>query len=129
MAASKYRPVLTAQQILHIITLAKEESPLSSLSIEVIGKLAPFQAKIENAGIVPAYTLAEPRASLLESIGGEIASTNKPKEVYWEECYDKFFKHGAAKCSLDEIAAAQEHRYINELMSPEELAVFEERFL
>lgn len=133
VSSPKYRPVLTAAQILHILTLAKTESPdISDMSISLISSLAPFQAKIENAGIQAAYTTS-PRVSLLDSIGGassESIPVDRPllKEDYWEACYNKFLATPIA-CSLEEIAGAQEHKYLHQLMTPEELAKFEERFL
>lgn len=145
---SKYRPVLTAAQIVHILALAKLESPLSDLSISVISTLAPFQAKIENSGILPAYTAVPPKPSTLESLGGSmlgrsingmdaslvlldeigLRKTDKSKEEYWARCYAKYCLEPTI-CSLEEIQAATEHKYLNDLMSPEEVAAFEEPYL
>ena len=144
----KYRPVLTANMIEHILKLAKTESPISNASISVIAVLAPFQAKIQNAGIMAAYTEVD-KPTLEESLGfpigrdlpvpilgapadDAIACPEDPrtlagmsKEEYWSWCYARF-EISPEVCSLDEIQAAQEHRYLNDLMSPEEVTAFEE---
>jgi len=133
---AKYRPVLTAAQITHILNLAKLEFPLTDQSISVIATLSPFVAKIENAGINPAYEIKPAKPSTLESLGGvgteekeAIANTfnnttGKTKEEYWQACYYKY-QSDAISCTLDEIRAAQEHKYLNDLMTPEEQLAFE----
>lgn len=135
MSKSKYRPVLTALQIKHILKLAKLESPLSDASLSVISTLSVFAAKIDNAGIAPAYTLSssKPKESLLASLGdtdtlaelereGDIARLSK--EQYWEECFDKYSTNPSS-CTVEEIKAAEEHMYLNDLMSPEQEAAYE----
>lgn len=125
---AKYRPVLTATQITHILTLAKTEQPLTEQSLSIISTLSPFLAKIQNAGITPAYIPdSKPSVYSLESLGGENHSLSPvPKEVYWEECYKKY-NLTPELCSINEIEAANEHMYLNELMSPEEAKLFEEK--
>ena len=139
---AKYRPVLTAVQIEHILYLAKSEQPLSSMSMSLISTLAPFQAKIQNAAMTPAYILVAPKpseADVMESLGAgapnkivgnihtSIDCSGLAKQEYWEACYNKF-KANPVYCSLAEIAASQEHAYLNELMSVSELAAFEAEF-
>ena len=127
----KYRPVLTAAQITHILHLAKTENPISSQSVSVIGTLAPFQAKIENAGLTPAYTITstskeDKKRDLIFSLGIPTASTSyMSKEEVWERCYTKY-KLTPTACSLEEIAAAKEHMYLNDMMTDEELKSFEQ---
>jgi len=129
--AQKFRPVLTAAQIEHILYLAKTEQPsITAASMSLISTLSPFQAKIANAGIQPAYTMApvKPKAASIEGLGGDPFVNTKlmgqSKEMYWADCYNKF-SDNPALCNLDEIAAAKEHMYLNDLMSPAELAEFE----
>ena len=131
----KYRPVLTAENITHILKLAKTESPLSDASTAVIAVLAPFQAKIDNAGIVPAYTTSTPNKQekandLLDSLGFPSIRPDPtvPKEVLWKQAYKKF-KASPATCSLVEIGYAQEYMYLHDLMSPEEMVEFENKQL
>lgn len=141
----KFRPVLSAYLITHIIALAKQDVVAGSTSlssIELISILAPFAAKIENAGITAAYTTA-PRKSLEESLGMP-ASTPAPtqelqatsthymldgayfvnKEEYWEACYQKSLS-SPSSCTLQELQAAREHKYLEGLMPPEEMVEFE----
>lgn len=120
----KYRPSLPAHLIAHIVDLAKKEIPMSTESIELIGILAPFMAKVENLAMAPAYTTT-PKLSMFESIGGEVADASEPKEEYWYRCYLKLIAK-PNQCSLKEIEAANEHRYLNGLMDALEMASFEE---
>ena len=139
----KYRPVLTATQIEFILTMAKLEQPISELSFSIIRTLAPFQAKIQNNSITPAYSTAvgTTKGNLMDSLGGtdsleslESLDSSSPyspsspynKQAYWEACYKKFTSD-PIHCSLAEIEAAQEHAYINDLMSAAEIADFEGR--
>lgn len=127
MTLPKYRPSLTAIQIEHILALAKTETGgISQISMSLIAVLAPFQAKIQNAGIVPAYIIGDnpaPKQSTLESLGGAPTASEIPthmdKETYWAGCYAAY-KDNPVGCSLSEISAAKEHMYLNDLMTPEE---------
>jgi len=129
----KYRPVLTAGLVDHIMFLAKSESPISQESIELISILAPFQAKIKNAGVAEAYsTTAKP--SLEEQLGMPSATvptvfqlgatTYLSKEEYWAACYHIYLR-SPSLLSLEEIQAAREHMYLHDLMSDDEMRLFE----
>jgi hypothetical protein len=134
----KYRPVLTAKDILHILGLAKTEVPLTTASINVIQKLSVFQTKIENSAILPAYSSireskAERDTDLLNSLGCNLTNSttmtldsnlHDTKEQYWKASFIKYSQDKKA-CSLDELHAAQEHRYLNDLMTAEEESVHE----
>lgn len=129
---AKYRPVLTASQILHIIQLAKLEEPISMCSISLISTLALFAAKIDNAGISPAYTTT-PATSLtdkkLASLGEDVSKGIEAmhlisKEERWAKAYAKRML-APTSCSLVEIADAKSHAYLNDLMSAAELADYE----
>ena len=128
----KYRPVLTAAQILHIILLAKLEDSISMTSISLISVLAPFAAKIDNAGIIPAYTTS-PVLSLtdknLSKLGADVSQEIEAmhlmsKEERWAKAYAKRMLTPTA-CSLIEIADAKSHAYLNDLMSTKELTDYE----
>lgn len=128
---TKYRPVLTATQIEYILNLARIDlihahqiGADTTLSTSIISTLAPFQAKIENAGISPAYTIT-PKATLLEQLGEAESVDNGTKEIYWKQCYEKYCS-APNFCSLTEIQAAREYRYLNDLMTPEEMVAFEQ---
>lgn len=143
--AIKYRPVLTATDILKILSLAKTEVPLSPESISIVQKLSVFQTKIENNAVSPAYTMSdrEPRLSTLELLGGTSNTSNtsntnstsnsnpdktavrsadygfSSKEEYWKASYKKYQSNPTA-CTVEELQASQEYRYLNDLMTPEE---------
>lgn len=128
----KYRPVLTAKQILHIIQLAKLEEPISMCSISLISVLAPFAAKIDNAAITPAY-ITTPALSMtdknLAALGSEVSAEIEAmhlisKEERWAKAYAKHMLD-PVDCSLVEIADAKSHAYLNDLMSADELADYE----
>lgn len=140
---TKYRPVLSPEQIAHILYLAKREVPISELSFSLIATLSPFQAKIDSQAINPAYVQVQQgsKPSMLESLGGEVTvlpsddmigvpeSINpnlsyRTKEEYWATCYAKY-RLLPESCTVLEIKAAQEHMYLNDLMSPEEMVQFE----
>lgn len=125
---AKYRPSLTISQIRHAIKLAKLESPISQESVNLVKTLAPFLTKIETESIEPAY-VAEDKPSILDSLGAEdIFSTPssrlESKVIYNKIAYAKY-KESPESCTLEEIAAAQEHAYINDLMTPTEEAKYE----
>lgn len=125
----KYRPSLRAELIDHALALAKKEQPISDLSIDLIGALAPFSAKIANGSILPA-SVVSPKESIEESLGlVDVTLYNNDmitKEDYWNRCYE-LYVDSPELCTLQEIKAAQEHMYLNDLMSEAELAAFEKR--
>ena len=137
----KYRPSLPPHLIAHILDLAKKEQPLSTSSIELISILAPFQAKIQNMGLEPAYTtqVRLPKPSIEVSLGmapcdaiawklfNEETHQYKAyytKEEFWEACYLKSLEYPES-LHLLEMNAAKEHMYLNDLMTEEEVIEFE----
>ena len=137
MSKTKYRPSITASQIRKLIHLARNEAPITDESIQIISVLSPFLAKIECGANKPAYSTAPKKAEAnsLVALGGaeDIATNvirelsidkNLPKTVLWEQCYIKYSSNPDS-CSAHEIACSQEHRYLNDLMTPEEIAAFE----
>lgn len=131
----KYRPSLTPNQIEHILNLAKLETPISSDSISIIATLAPFKTKIDNSGLAPAYTLVPKKPKIEDNLGFQVPDINPlsaseaqdsiTKEEYWEQCYNKWLVEPTS-LSLKEIEASMEHRYLNDLMSLEEITAFEQ---
>ena len=116
----------------------------------IISVLGTIEAKI-NAGIAsPAYILKEqePSTSTLESLGGTIPhiphippippyddsigvpETNLSslplvsKEEVWAASYAKYLLDPIS-CTLQEIEEAREHKYLNDLMTKEEVEAFE----
>ncbi len=131
---TKYRPTMSAHLIQHAVNLAKLEQPMSLESVELIGILAPFLAKIENGAKVGIYSM-QPKVSIEQQIGlelptneGEYSFQGKVylvKEEYWAACYNQYTVEPRS-LSLNHILAAKEHMYLNDLMSPEEMEEFEQ---
>tara|TARA_R110000803_G_scaffold209779_1_gene280035 strand:- start:281 stop:697 length:417 start_codon:yes stop_codon:yes gene_type:complete len=127
--SNKYRPVLTAEQIEHILVLAKG-SPMTDTNISLIGSLSPFFAKIQNKAVTAAYSTTEKSSKFsIESLGGsatglDLAPNVGDKEEYWERCYNQWLIT-PTEMSLNGIEAANEHRYLHGLMTPEEQTAFE----
>jgi hypothetical protein len=122
-AQTKYRPSLPAKAIQHILALAKAEDPMSVESMQVIAILAPFEAKIANNCITPAYQ-TKGKPSVEESLGMIENTETRSKEAIYADSYYKW-KEDPTNCSLLEIEQAQEHRYLNDMMDPTEERVYE----
>lgn len=136
-ATTKYRPVLPDYLITHILSLANKDVQSGSTnynSVELIGILAPFKAKIDSLSITAAYTTS-PKETIEEKLGMD--ATPAPtsaymldgtyyttKELYWQACYYKAVK-SPQSVTLWEVKMANEYRYLNGLMSPEEISRFE----
>lgn len=56
MSQAKFRPVLTASQITHLISLCRKDPSLESLSC--LSVLGAFEYKIRNDSVSPAYSVA-----------------------------------------------------------------------
>ena len=131
---TKYRPVLTAAQILHIITCLKQEAPLTDIGFSCLTSLVPFKDKITAGTVTPSYTAAS--TASVDSVETSLAALGYPgeqehpdehprtKEQLWEECYKKYTE-SPSNCSAGQIESAFEHMYLNDLMSPAEMAEFE----
>lgn len=155
---AKYRPSLSAENIRHILALAKTEKPaISAASMKVIAVLSPFLAKIENDALAASHT-ASYKPSMLELLGctekqeleQPVHDKGAPKDypatrsydnesglhatilpehygdnaAYWQACYQKHLDWPES-CTLQEIQAAQEHRYLAGLMTEAEMVAFE----
>ena len=102
--------------------------------IQLIAKVSTLESKIANNAIKPAYTTKPSKAvSLLEDLGASadtIANVRKEqtKEEYWEQCYNKW-SINPTSCTVPELDAVLEHKYLNDLMGAEELACFEAAML
>ena len=139
--SAKYRPSLTLSQMHHILKLARLEQPsISAASLSLLSTLTPFITKIECRAKVPAYITAgvnDTATATLESLGGNVTpsledtvieeAAKTSKEEYWKLCYTKSL-NSPETMSLEEILAAKEYKYLEGLMSNEELREFEAEF-
>ncbi len=124
----KYRPSFTATEISYMIAVFKAHQPLGLADIAIVAKLSPFLAKIESATLTPSY-VPSPRVSpySLEGLGGmtrEPQDDGLRKEIRWQQAYE-LYKKDPASCNAVQLADAREHMYLNELMTPEEVARYE----
>jgi len=152
---SMYRPAFSEEEVEALATILleaylidiakppyKPETPADSrraFSPEMklthhglIGKINTLRTKIANKTLNPAYVVRkhiEPAIAILEDLGApesEIAKLagGETKEEYWSRCHSKYLELPMA-CTVAEIDAAQEHRYLHDLMSPEEVTAYE----
>lgn len=133
----KYRPSLTPTQISNIIELCKHQEPISPEAFSIIAVLAPFYTKISLGGVTASHNTKQARAKtpseLLDSLGGFDGIDNHAgsgtnlglsNPHYWAECYDKSLNPDA-KLTAKELEGCNEHRYLNDMMSAEEVKAFE----
>lgn len=123
---NKYRPVLTQDQILHILSLCRKD--MSDASINLISVIAPFEYKIRNQAIKPAYNPTG-RESLADMMGLsptppipsiKQSHSNDPKALYAVWLNDPTFPF-----TPSDLKIIKEYRYVNDLMTPEEEQEFE----
>ena len=125
MSTPKYRPSLAPEEVTYLTSILRKEfiETDSSLAVTLLQKFSVLETKIANNAIIPSHT-EKPKVSLIEQLGGKQPSMQDTKEEYWAACYAKY-KLDRDSCSLQEINAAKEHMYLNDLMSPEEIEAFE----
>jgi len=154
---ARYRPAFSEEEVEVLATILLEaylndiakppynpEAPIDptrSFSPEVklvhhglIGKINTLRTKIANNALSPAYIVrkhADPAIAILEDLGADEAELDsltgdETKEQRWERCYKKF-NADPVSCTTSEILAAMEYKYLNDLMTPEEEANFEDK--
>ena len=117
-----YRPSFTSKEITSLtIYLRKhiEEREAKNL----LKKLIPFQAKIDNGILSPSFE-SVPKESLLESIGGVNPKTLSPSLASGIAAYNKYIQYPES-CTLPEIESAREYAYMNDLMDQDEMVAYE----
>jgi len=128
---AKYRPVLKRAQLAKIVASLKADPEPDVDTYSSLAYLVPFIAKIDMKGMKAIYNMAPEKPSLLESLGAGagtgsamLQQSNADRERYWEECYNKYITD-PSNCTHRQLDAAQEHMYINELMTEQQLQLFE----
>lgn len=119
MAEKQYRPYLTHSEISTILSSLKRE-PIES-HIRLIRKLEVCMFKISAEHLTPAYVPAPTMVDKLELDGPPIAP--KDMSTYRLECYRKWVDNPLV-CTAAELMRAQEYMFENDLMSPEQEAMF-----
>lgn len=118
----KYRPVLTGSQILHLLSLCKKE--LSDESLSCISILAPFEFKLRNGSISPAYS-ASPRLALADSLGFSEPSVALSKDHISPAWLYEEWRTNPGGLNLDQLRVVKQYRYENDLMTPDEEQSYE----
>jgi hypothetical protein len=102
----------------------------------LIGKINTLRSKIANNALSPAYSISkamDAKVETLKSLGApadQIAQLDgtATKEDYWARCYDKYITADTyLSLTISELEAAQEHRYLNDLMTAEEMVAHERK--
>lgn len=125
-AIQKFRPVLSAQQILHIISLAKRDG--SAESLDVLSQLVIFEFKIQNATIRPAYT-EKPRESLSSSLGFENSSKRNEETGINPEALYNLWLSSPESLTVLQLEGVRQWRYDHDKMTMDEEKKFEEEVL
>lgn len=126
MTSRKYRPVLSESAISHILSLARKDISHPS-SLEIISSLAPFEYKIRNDSVSPAYTLT-PTMSLAEKTGFSSPKKYSPEKSI-PELYNSWKVSDSASFTVQELTLIAQYRFENDLMSPEEEISFQNQFM
>lgn len=125
-AIQKFRPVLSAKQILHIISLAKKDG--SAESLDVLGQLVIFEFKIQNATIRPAYT-EHKKPTLSESMGfDDPVKSSGESEVNPESLYNSWLVKPES-LTIHQLESVRQWRYDHDKMTMDEEKKFEEEVL
>jgi hypothetical protein len=127
---AKYRPVLSASQILHIIKLLKRDG--TSLSLETLRNLSRFEWQIQNDAVSPAY-ISIPTPSMIEDLGfDEPAAIGNAhissSEINIEALYHIWMVEPESLTALD-ISKVRQWRYENNKMTVDEEKLFESEVL
>lgn len=114
MSISKFRPSFSKEEINFLISILSKESEL--LAEKINKQLKLMMVKVDNELISPAYS-ASP------SSRDQLMSPDSP-ETRRHIAYLKW-KTNPGNCSSEELDAANMYRYLQNLMSQEEIEVYE----
>jgi len=102
---------------------------------EILATLIPYLAKIEVAALqkdtaflpgVKATLINTESTNSLGTKSAKISEKGIPKKLYWKLCYEKSIAPETMDfCTNKELQAAQEHRYVSNLMDEQEEEEFE----
>jgi hypothetical protein len=119
---AKYRPVLTATQITHLISLCRQD--LSVESIRCISILAPFEYKIINGVVSPAY-ISEPALQLANKLGFETEPKKQSMSLEQAKIMYRDYKANIGSITIDEIKECLGVLYVNDALSAKEESDYE----
>lgn len=125
-ARARFRPVLSEDDISHIISLAKADG--TRASILLLSKLVMFEYKIQNATVRPAYKSPE-RASLSESMGFETNLEKLSISSISPEALYNLWLESPQSLTIMQIQTVRKWRYDHDKMTVDEEKEFEREVL
>lgn len=120
MSNEKFRPYLTAKELTLILGALKSQSVPA---IKLIRYLETFAIKIERGVISSALTLEPTMEEKLGLTSGDGPQAGLDPHIL----YTAWLANPAGRASLSpkQIQIIREHRYLNDLMTPEEESEYE----
>lgn len=123
---AKYRPVLSADQIKHILILAKRDGTKASL--ELISSLARIEWQINQGAMSPAYVMAE-KPTLVESLGFDEKVIHHIESVVNDETLYGIWLKEPEALLVSQLERVRKYRYENNKMTMDEEKAFETEVL
>lgn len=129
LTTKRYRPSLSLDSLKHILYLSAldqaNKSEIDRKANRTLQQaLTPFIAKIEVGAMGPAYNVNNDYGKSIENKLGldqnsaHIISQIHSDKIYWKQCYDKLM--AGKDLTEAELAAADEHRYLEGMMDSKE---------
>ena len=118
MPPPTYRPYLSASELSTILSALKS-LPLER-NIKLIRKLETYQWKIQAEHLAPSY---QPAPTMAERLELDDSPQPRTLEEIRREAYRKYLQN-TDSCTAAEMVRAQEYMFENDLMSPEQEAMF-----
>lgn len=123
---SKYRPSLTQEQIVHLISLCRKDS--SDESLRIIGLLAQFEFKIKQGAIVQSHAV-DVKQGLAVDLGFADPAIHMQGGARSANLILELWNSNPAQLSVLELQRVRSYRYENDLMTPEEQLSYENEIL
>lgn len=128
-AIAKFRPVLSTDEITHILKLAKRDGTKESMRL--IASLARIEWQINSGAMTPAY-ISEPRASLIEDCGFDEPSDThahiNTDDANDESLYNLWLNRPQSLTAM-QVSRVRAWRYQNGKMTVDEEKLFEKEVL
>jgi hypothetical protein len=129
---AKFRPVLSADEIMHILKLAKRDATKESMAL--VASLARIEWQIRNGAMTPAY-ISTVQPTLVEDLGFDEPAPSKNTgahvdsgTVSLEVLYSIWCQEPESLTAAD-IAKVRAWRYENSKMTVDEEKLFEREVL
>ena len=123
----KFRPAISEAQLEVVVSLLQgelEAGRLEAAGREALAVLAPFLSKVQFKGVKPAWSKT---ASGSKPIADSYVGMSIPEKQL--ACFRKWQQQGAATCNADELEIAASYRYLNSLMTAEEMQAMDDAIM